>query len=273
MHWLIWVLLFDGFLALCSQFSRKINYARRLLHYTLCATVASTAGILASPFLWAVKQQASGNWVVARTFYYTTRVLLGITVEIEDEELLTKCHPCVMVGNHQTMFDLVMLGRVFPKKTVILAKKVLSYYPFIGWFMRLSDDIFISRGSKQSASDMFKRASRELQSKDVSVWFFPEGTRGRFEGEPDLLPFKLGAFLLAYHAKVPIVPVVVMDFYNIYNKRRSWSAPGTLKIKVLKPIPMDGVREEDLDTIMNQTRDLMLAELKKISPPRIAIDA
>ncbi|KAI9506122.1 hypothetical protein BX070DRAFT_250023 [Coemansia spiralis] len=228
-------------------------------------------GILASPLLWAVGQQASGNWVVGRTFYYTIRALLGISVEIEGEELLNKARPCVMVGNHQTMFDLIMLGRVFPQQTVILAKKVVSYYPLVGWFMRLSDDIFISRGSKQSVSGMFKKASEELNSKGVSVWFFPEGTRGRFEDGPNLLPFKVGAFMLAYHAKVPVVPVVVMDFHNLYYKRRFWSAPGTLKVKILEPVPMEGVREEDLKDIMEQTRDRMLAELKTISPPRISI--
>ncbi|KAJ1665894.1 1-acylglycerol-3-phosphate O-acyltransferase [Coemansia sp. RSA 1813] len=273
MHWLVWALLIDCCLALCSRLSRSINYGRRLVHFALCAVVASTAGILASPFLWAVGQQASGNWIVGRTFYYTTRALLGISIEIDGEELLAKARPCVLVGNHQTMFDLIMLGRIFPQQTVILAKKALSYYPLVGWFMRLSGDIFISRGSKQSSSDMFKRASQDLQSKNVSVWFFPEGTRGRFEHGPDLLPFKLGAFQLAYHAKVPIVPVVVMDFHNLYNKRRLWSAPGTLKIKILEPVSMDNVREEDLKLIMNQTRDRMLAGLREISPPRISIDA
>ncbi|KAJ1903925.1 1-acylglycerol-3-phosphate O-acyltransferase [Coemansia sp. IMI 209127] len=273
MHWFIWVLLIDSLLGLCSRASRTINYGRRLVHFALCAAVASLAGILASPFLWAVGKQASGNWVVARVFYYTTRVLLGVRIEIEGEELLTKARPCVLVGNHQTMLDLIMLGRVFPQQTVILAKKALSYYPFVGWFMRLSDDIFISRGSKQSSSDMFKRASQVLQSKNVSVWFFPEGTRGRFEHGPDLLPFKLGAFQLAYHAKAPILPVVTMDFHNLYNKRSSWSVPGTLKVKILEPVSMDNVREEDLTTIMNQTRNRMLAGLQEISPPRISIDA
>ncbi|KAJ1879668.1 1-acylglycerol-3-phosphate O-acyltransferase, partial [Kickxella alabastrina] len=104
---------------------------------------------------------------------------------------------------------------------------------------------------------------------NVSVWFFPEGTRGRFDDGPNLLPFKVGAFLLAYHAKVPVVPVVVMDIHNLYNKRRLWSSGGTLKIKILEPVPMADVREEDLKDIMDATRDRMLAELKKISPERI----
>ncbi|KAJ2611723.1 1-acylglycerol-3-phosphate O-acyltransferase [Coemansia sp. RSA 1365] len=270
MHWFLWAVLADALLACCGLFSRKIGYYRRMIHFALCALVASSSGILAAPAMWLCGKRASVNWVVARTFYYTTRIVLGISVEIEGEEILQRASPCVLAGNHQSMFDVIMLGRVFPKQTVMLAKRVISYYPFVGWFMRLADDIFISRGSKQSASDMFKRASEELRSKDVSVWFFPEGTRGRFEDGPGLLPFKLGAFLLAYHAKVPLVPVVVMDFHNIYDKRRFWSAPGILKVKILDPIPMDGVSEAGLKQLMDSTRERMLAELQQISPPRIA---
>ncbi|KAJ2539760.1 1-acylglycerol-3-phosphate O-acyltransferase [Coemansia sp. RSA 1933] len=273
MHWLLWVLLIDACLGLGSRASRRVNYSRRLAHFALCAAIASVAGILAAPFLWAVGQQASGNWIVGRTFYYTTRVLLGVSIEIEGEDKLAKARPCVLVGNHQSMFDLIMLGRIFPQQTVILAKKALSYYPLVGWFMRLADDIFISRGSRQSSSDMFKRASLTLQAKNVSVWFFPEGTRGRFAHGPDLLPFKLGAFQLAYHAKVPVLPVVAMDFHNLYCKRSFWSVPGSLKVRILDPVSMDNVREEDLADIMNHTRDRMLAALRDISPPRIDTDA
>ncbi|KAJ2383949.1 1-acylglycerol-3-phosphate O-acyltransferase [Coemansia sp. RSA 2611] len=270
MHWLLWAALLDLSLALAALFSRRAGYYRRLAHFALCAAVASTAGIVAAPVLWARGLRASGNWVVARTFYYTTRVLLGIRVELEGEDILHRARPCVLVGNHQTMLDLVMLGRVFPMQTVILAKKAVSYYPLVGWFMRLADDIFISRGSKQSASSMFQRASAELRAKRVSVWFFAEGTRGRFSDGPGLLPFKVGAFLLAYHARVPVVPVVTMDFHNLYDRRRFWSTSGTLKVKILEPVLLDGLGEDDLKPLMNRTRETMLAELKRISPPRIA---
>ncbi|KAJ2318785.1 hypothetical protein GGI00_006530, partial [Coemansia sp. RSA 2681] len=54
--------------------------------------------------------------------------------------------------------------------------------------------------------------------------------------------------------------------------RKFWSMPGTFKIKVMEPISMEGVKEEDLKDLMNQTRDRMLVELKRISPPRINLD-
>ncbi|KAJ2338954.1 1-acylglycerol-3-phosphate O-acyltransferase, partial [Coemansia erecta] len=80
----------------------------------------------------------------------------------------------------------------------------------------------------------------------------------------------VGAFMLAYHAQVPVVPVVTMDFHNLYDRRRFWSTGGTLKVKILEPISMDGLTEDDLKPLMNRTREAMLAELKRISPPRAA---
>ncbi|KAJ1735233.1 1-acylglycerol-3-phosphate O-acyltransferase [Coemansia biformis] len=270
MHWLLWVVLLDGCLAGAALLSRRAGYCRSMIRFALCALVASMAGILAAPVLWVCGRRASTNWVVARTFYYTARAALGISVVVEGAEILQRAQPCVLASNHQTMLDLIVLGGVFPMQTVILAKKAISYYPFVGWFMRLAGDIFIARGSRQSASDMFRCASDELRAKDVSVWFFPEGTRGRFESGPDLLPFKPGAFLLAYHARVPVVPVVVMDFHNIYDRRRFWCAPGTLRVKILEPVSLDGVAEDELRSLTDRTRERMLAELRRISPARAA---
>ncbi|KAJ2786175.1 1-acylglycerol-3-phosphate O-acyltransferase [Coemansia javaensis] len=270
MNWLLWAALCDVCLAGAGLLWQRARFVRRLIHFALCVAVASTVGIVTGPVLWACGRQASTNWVAGRTFYYLARVTLGVVVEIEGEEILQRARPCVLAGNHQTMLDLIVLGRVFPAQTVILAKKAISYYPFVGWFMRLAGDIFIARGSRQSASDMFRRASGELRAKDVSVWFFPEGTRGRFKAGPDMLRFKPGAFLLAYHARVPVVPVVVMDFHSIYNRSRYWFAPGTIRVKVLEPVALDGVAEDALQTLADSTRERMLAELRRISPARAA---
>ncbi|KAJ2768526.1 1-acylglycerol-3-phosphate O-acyltransferase [Coemansia nantahalensis] len=270
MHWLLWAALLEALLAGAALLSRRARFFRSMLHFTLCAAVGSVVGIVAAPVLWACGRRASTNWLVARTFYYAARAVLGISVEVEGAEHLRGAQPCVLASNHQTMLDLLVLGRVFPMQTVILAKKAISYYPLVGWFMRLAGDIFISRGSRQSASDMFRAASAELRAKNVSVWFFPEGTRGRFDDGPGLLPFKQGAFLLAYHARVPVVPVVVMDFHNIYNRRRFWCAPGSVRVKILEPVSLDGIAEDNLRPLIDSTRERMLAELRLISPARAA---
>jgi 1-acyl-sn-glycerol-3-phosphate acyltransferase len=61
--------------------------------------------------------------------------LVGIKLEIEGEEHLDpKNGPAVIVGNHQSFIDILYLGRMFPKKASIMAKKELAWTPFLGWW-------------------------------------------------------------------------------------------------------------------------------------------
>ncbi|KAJ1677545.1 1-acylglycerol-3-phosphate O-acyltransferase [Spiromyces aspiralis] len=166
------------------------------------------------------------------------------------------------------MVDLCWLGRTFPRRAVILAKKSLQYIPFLGWFMTLADNIFLIRNNKQSIRDMFKEASNIVLKKQLSVFFFPEGTRGTHE-KPDLLPFKKGAFILAVLSQIPIVPIVVMDMHNVVSNKYHRFPGGKLRVKVLSPIETKGKTEEDVPALMELARECMLKTLIEISPDRV----
>lgn len=64
----------------------------------------------------------------------------------------------------------------------------------------------------------------------MSVFMFPEGTRARLE-KADLLPFKKGAFHMAVQAGIPIVPIVVANYSDIYNSKQRIFRGGQLRIK------------------------------------------
>ncbi len=73
-------------------------------------------------------------------------------------------------------------------------------------------------------------AADEMTRRGQSVWMFPEGTRSYAE-EPGLLPFKKGAFHLAVQAGVPIVPVVVANYSDVFSMKKFRFNSGTVKIK------------------------------------------
>lgn len=50
------------------------------------------------------------NYVVARSFYFIGRKALGISFIVEGEHHLTG-GPAVLIGNHQSMLDILYLGR------------------------------------------------------------------------------------------------------------------------------------------------------------------
>lgn len=104
----------------------------------------------------------------------------------------------------------------------------------------------------------------------MSVWLFPEGTRGH-ASTVDLLPFKKGAFYMAVQARVPIVPIVIANYNHLYDSKAKRFLPGTVKIKVLPPVDTRDVQEDSasIDKLSHAVREQMLSTLQEISvtPP------
>lgn len=109
-------------------------YGRSIASF--CALViCATYGTIASACLNVVGYGGLGQWTTARAFKWTMLVFTGVWFEIEDErDYLNTTSPAVLVGNHQTELDVLMLGHVFPKYCSVTAKKSLMWTPFLGWF-------------------------------------------------------------------------------------------------------------------------------------------
>lgn len=63
-----------------------------------------------------------------------------------------------------------------------------------------------------------------------TVFIFPEGTRS-YASQPDMLPFKKGAFHLAVQAQVPIVPIVVANYSSVLDVKRKVFVSGKVPVK------------------------------------------
>lgn len=108
-----------------------------------------------------------------------------------------------------------------------MAKTSLQYTP-LGPFMHLAGNIFIDRGNNSRAVRSVEAAGQKMKKAGLSLWIYPEGTRHMSEA-PDMLPFKKGGFHLAINAGIPIIPIVVENYWRIYRKDVFDS--GVIKIK------------------------------------------
>lgn len=244
-----------------SERSPIVKYYVRLTTYLSTLGVLSIWGVLVSVGMTAMGNRFDINYVVARSFYHTCGPLLGIDFDVEGEEYIST-PSAVYIGNHQTMLDILYLGRIFPKQASIMAKKELKWSPLLGQYMSLSGAVFVNRGKSKDALQALAKAGEEMKSMGVSLWVFPEGTRSSTE-VPNMLPFKKGAFHLAVQAGVPIVPIVCENYWRLYHK--GTLDEGTLKIKVLPPIPTTGLTAADVTELAERTRETMLATLREIS--------
>lgn len=93
-----------------SQQHPLARYYVRLSLYLSTLGLLSAWGVVCSVGMSLVGQKYNVPWVVARSFYAVAGRALDISFEVEGEEYLDT-RPAVLVGNHQSMLDILYLGR------------------------------------------------------------------------------------------------------------------------------------------------------------------
>lgn len=212
-----------------SIFPTASFYARILASYG-CLILCAIYGVLASLALRLVGKHRISQWTVARAFHYTMAWTTGVHFEIVSGREYLDTRPCVLIGNHQSELDVLLLGTIFPPYCSVTAKRSLRLVPFLGWFMALSGTVFIDRTNSASAHAAFDKAAAEMRKERQSVFIFPEGTRSYADG-PEMGAFKKGAFHLAVKAGVDIVPVVAGNYWGVLSVREQRFRGGRIPVK------------------------------------------
>jgi 1-acyl-sn-glycerol-3-phosphate acyltransferase len=138
-------------------------------------------------------------------------------------------HPYIYVANHLSFFDIFFMS-VAPVFDVIIC---LRSWPFkMVWyapFMRMAQYIDVE---SLSWEEIVEKMSR-IFDKGGSVLLFPQGHRSR---NGQLTRFYSGAFKLAVHFKIPIVPICITGTDQMLPPGRRWMAPADVHIECLEPI-------------------------------------
>lgn len=136
----------------------------------------------------------------------------GVRVRVEGRENIALEEPQIFASNHVSWFDVWALAAMIPKRNRFVAKKELEKIPIFGRAWKTAGHISVDRGDRASAIQSLQEAGDRLHRDNISVVIFPEGTRSK-TGE--LGEFKKGAFMLALHTGVDIVPVAVLGSREI----------------------------------------------------------
>ncbi len=162
--------------------------------------------------------------------------------------------PYVVVSNHESFVDILLISHL-PTEMKWMSKVEIMKIPFVGWMMRLARDIPLERGDSTSGRAALDACAERLES-GVSVMIFPEGTRSK-TGE--MRKFRAGAFKVAIEGQYPILPLAV---YGTRDALRSddWRLGNSrAEVRVLDPIPTDGLTMDDLNDLRNRTREVIIA--------------
>lgn len=191
--------------------------------------------------------------------------MMGWRVEVENREWLEAFRPCVIVGNHQSFLDVVTFGSVFPHRTVSAGKREIGKIPVFGWFYKLSGNLIIDRGDARQSRGSLDAAAAAMRDEKIAVWLMPEGHRNI---APELLPFKSGAFRLAVAAQAPIIPIVCEPLTVIVDTKRHLARRGRLRVRVLAPVPTEGLTVKDVPPLVFSVRANIQATLDEFRKTR-----
>jgi 1-acyl-sn-glycerol-3-phosphate acyltransferase len=163
----------------------------------------------------------------------------GVRIEIEGLENLSGLGPCVIVSNHQSLFDILASILMIPGELRFVAKKQIQKIPLIGFILHKSGNIVIDR----EAGGRAIRHAREVVRNGYSICVFAEGHRF---SDNRVHEFSDGAAWLAILNKLPCVPMAISGTAAMMPRGARFVVPGRrMRMKLGTPIPTTGLKSAD----------------------------
>ncbi len=183
---------------------------------------------------------------------------MGFYYKIDKNQTLLPNESYMIVANHTSMTDIMLMLATIKNPFVFVGKKELSKIPLFGFFYKRTC-ILVDRSSSKSRMEVFNRAQKRL-NQGLSICIFPEG------GVPDdesvvLDSFKDGAFRLAVEHQIPIVPISFGDNKKRFSYTFFSGSPGLMRVKIHPIVPTFGKTGADRKEIREDVRTLIYKQL------------
>jgi 1-acyl-sn-glycerol-3-phosphate acyltransferase len=198
------------------------------------------------------------QWVLVRTFG-----ICGTHLAVERDPGVRSWTPYIVVSNHQSMFDIVILGSLlfsnFPK--YISKRSLGSWIPTVSFNLRAGGHVLIDRGDAPQAIAAIRELGRRVRSGRCSAMIFPEGTRAR-AGE--LGRFKpAGTLALLEEAPTtPVLPVAIDESWRLL--RHSYlPVPFGTRVRVRLGPPIERRADEDAIALLERVRSEIVSTLTR----------
>ncbi len=194
------------------------------------AWVWTAVAIVALP-LWIAVALTRTPRQARRVIGIASRLLLlagGCRPRVEGRDPATLPAPAVIVANHASFLDVLLLLAVLPPTVRFGAKARLTRYPILGTILRRAGYVLVQRGTRESAATL----AATIDEGD-SLFIFPEGTFVRAAG---VMPFRLGAFQVAVEKGVPVVAIALRGTRAVWPDETFRLRPAPLTVCVAEPL-------------------------------------
>jgi 1-acyl-sn-glycerol-3-phosphate acyltransferase len=226
----------------------------RFLHnIAVWVTIVVSTILFGLPAMFAALFPPRGDWftLFARGWARTILLVTGVKLVTLHPERLRAGESVVILANHASMADILVLFAGLPVQVRFMAKRSIFRMPFLGWGMAAAGFIPVDRGNSRRGRKAVDVALKRLHG-GRSVVVFPEETRS---SDGSLLPFKKGAALLAVRASLPMVPVAIVGTSHVLPRGSFNASPGRVVLAVGDPIPTTGRTVADRAALTRLARE------------------
>jgi len=183
---------------------------------------------------------------------------MGFHYKIDRAQVLESDKSYMIVANHTSMADIMLMLAVVQNPFVFVGKQELGKIPLFGFFYKRTC-ILVDRGCSKSRMEVFNQAQKRI-NRGLSVCIFPEG------GVPDdesivLDTFKDGAFRLALDHQIPIVPITFGDNKKRFSYTFFSGSPGVMRVKIHQQVETSTKTGSDRKAIREEVREVVYSQL------------
>ncbi len=160
---------------------------------------------------------------------------------VQGTENLSGKGSCILVANHASYLDGLIMVAALPRQFSFVAKAELGGSFLLRVFMKRIQTEFVERFDTLKGIEDARRIAAAAREKR-SLLFFAEGTFTRI---PGLRPFHMGAFEAAVEADIPVVPVAIRGTRSILRDESRFPRRGAVIVTIGKPVEPRSMQDPD----------------------------
>ena len=198
-----------------------------------------------------------------RMVQWAFRVILffcGTKLTVIGEENVPKDEAVLYIGNHRSIFDIIITYARCPGLTGYVAKDTLQKVPLLSLWMRRLHCLFLNREDVKEALKTILTGVDNIKN-GISMCIFPEGTRNKTDEL--MLPFKEGSFKMAEKTGCAIVPMAISGSAEIFEAQFPRAKSVHVILEYGKPIYPKELDKETKKKLGSHCRDVIAKMLEK----------
>lgn len=198
-----------------------------------------------------------------RMVQWAFRVILffcGTKLTVIGEENVPKDEAVLYIGNHRSIFDIIITYARCPGLTGYVAKDTLQKVPLLSLWMRRLHCLFLNREDVKEALKTILTGVDNIKN-GISMCIFPEGTRNKTNEL--MLPFKEGSFKMAEKTGCAIVPMAISGSAEIFEAQFPRAKSVHVILEYGKPIYPKELDKETKKKLGSHCRDVIATMLEK----------